>query len=250
MLLVLAARLLVGLGDVDRDEPARLERIGLVALGRARVAEHLERPLEHVEVEVRDAHVRVAVAGDELHRLDRPGAGDPDLGVGLLHRPGPRVHVPDPVVLAHPLERAGRRPGLHDEVVRLLEALAGVRRVDRERVVLGAAADDHPGDEAPAADAVDHGELLGDPGRRVVEGQRVADHGDLHPGALAGDDRRHQVRRRHRARTRSGGARSRTRRRSRAPRRRAARRGSGCRARRRCTGSNNWFGHVTHAGPS
>jgi hypothetical protein len=81
--------------------------------------------------------------------------------------------------------------------MRLLEALPGLRRVDRERVVLGAAADDHARDQAPAADHVDHGELLGDPRRRVVERQGIADDGDPDAARLAGQDRRDQVRRRH-----------------------------------------------------
>ena len=81
--------------------------------------------------------------------------------------------------------------------MRLLEPLPGVRRVDRERVVLGAAADDHPGDQAPAAQAVDDRELLGDPGRRVVERQRVADHRDFDAAGQPGHDRGHQVRGRH-----------------------------------------------------
>ena len=199
VLLVLRPCLLVGVGHVDRDEPSRLERVGRVALGVARVAEHLERALEHAQVEVRDAHVRVVVASDELHRLERAGTGDPDLGVRLLDGAGPRVHVADPEVLAHPLERAGRRPGLDDEVVRLLEPLAGVRRVDRERVVLRAAADDHAGDQASAADVVDDRELLGDARRRVVERERVADDRDLHALRLARERRRHEVGRRHQA---------------------------------------------------
>ena len=100
-------------------------------------------------------------------------------------------------MLADELERAGLGPRPDDEVVGLREALAGVGRVDRERVVLGPAADDEAGDEPPAADAVDHGELLGHAGRRVVQRQRVADDRDLHPLRLAGEDRRHQVGRRH-----------------------------------------------------
>ena len=72
-----------------------------------------------------------------------------------------------------------------------------MRRVDREGVVLRPAADDHARDQPAAADHVDHGELLGDAGRRVVERQGVADDGDLHPRGLAGEDRRDQVRRRH-----------------------------------------------------
>jgi hypothetical protein len=81
--------------------------------------------------------------------------------------------------------------------VSLLEALPGVRRVHRERVVLRAAADHHPGDQSPAADHVDHGELLGDARRRVVERQGVADDGDPDAARLPGEDRSDEVRGRH-----------------------------------------------------
>ena len=88
--------------------------------------------------------------GHELEGLERAGARDPDRGMRLLDRAGPGVDVAELVVLADELERPGLGPRLDDQVVRLGEALAGLGRVDRERVVLGPAADDHAGDEAAA----------------------------------------------------------------------------------------------------
>src|SRR6476646_5187949 len=104
----------------------------------------------------------------------------------LLHRARPGVDVADAEVLADELEGPGFRPRLDDEVVRLLEALAGIGRIDRERVVLGTASDDHAGDQAPAADHVDHGELLGDARGRVVQRKGVADDGYPNPRGLPG----------------------------------------------------------------
>ena len=121
------------------------------------------------------------MAGDELHGLERTGPGDPDLGVGLLHGPRPRVHVANAEVLADELEGPRLGPRLEYEIVGLLEALTGVGRVDGERVVLRPAADDHAGDEPTTADDVDHGELFGDARGRVVQRQGVADDGDAHP---------------------------------------------------------------------
>ncbi len=178
VLLVTPPGLGVGVGDEDRHEPSELQRIGVVPLLLARLAHHGEHALEHADVEVRDAHVGVVVLGHELQRLERPDAGDPDLGMGLLDRAGPRVHVAELVVLAGELERARLGPYLEDEVMRFGEPLAGMGRVQRERVVLGSPTHDHPGDEASTADAVDHGELLRHPCGRVVQGQGVAHHRD------------------------------------------------------------------------
>src|SRR5207244_645168 len=72
------------LGHVDRHEPAHLLGIGGVALLLARLAEEVEVPLEHAQVEVRDAHVRPVVARHELHRLERADSRDPDRRVRPL----------------------------------------------------------------------------------------------------------------------------------------------------------------------
>ncbi len=181
VLLVAPSRLGIGLGHEDRHEPSELQGIGLVALFPARVAHHGEHPLEHADVEVRDPHVGVAVLGHELQGLERSDTGDPDLGMGLLDRPGPRIHVAELVVLADELERTRLGPCPEDQVVGLGEALACVRGVQRERVVLGAPTDDHPRDEPSPADAVDHGELLRHARRGVVQRKGVAHDRDADP---------------------------------------------------------------------
>ena len=195
--LVLRPGLLVRLRHVDGLQPARLPRLVRVALPLTGLAEHAELAVEDVDVEVGDAHVRVAVAGDELHRLQGAGARDPHLRMRLLDRTGPGVHEPQLVVPADELDRPGLRPGLDDDVVGLVEPFAGVGRVDREAVVLRPATDDEPGDEPATGDVVDHGELLRHPRRRVVQRERVADDADLHPRRLAGEDGAHQVGRGH-----------------------------------------------------
>ena len=68
----------------------------------------------------------------------------------------------------------------------------GVGRVHRR-------ADREAGDEPPARDAVDHGELLGHARRRIVEGEAVAQHADRRIGGAPGQRRGDQVRRRHQA---------------------------------------------------
>jgi hypothetical protein len=194
MLLVLRPGRGVRVGDVNGGEDPALERVGLIAFRLTGLAEQLVGPVEDVEVEVGDPHVGVAPLGHELDRLEGPHAGDPHLGVGLLDGSGPGIHVADAVVLATELEGPGLRPRRHDQVMRLDEALPGFGRIDGEGVVLRPPADHEPGDETSAGDHVDHGELLRHPGGRVVEGEGVAHHGDLHPGGLAGQDGGDEIR--------------------------------------------------------
>ena len=84
--------------------------------------------------------------------------------------------------------------------MRLVVAVAQQRRV----LAVGVAgvhrrADREAGDQPPAGDAVDHGELFGDARRRVVERQRVAHDADRGVGGAARQRRGDQVGRRHQA---------------------------------------------------
>ncbi len=117
----------------------------------------------------------------------------------LLVRPRPHVHILEVIVLALEGERARLGPRLHHEVVRLLEALVRVGRVGAHRVVFGADAAHHAGDQPAAGDAVDHGVLFGDVERMLAQAERIAEDRDL--GVLGaprqrrrGNDRRgHQA---------------------------------------------------------
>ena len=148
-------------------------------------------------MKVGDSHVRVVPSGAELHRLQAARARNPDRRVRLLQRARPRIDVAHAVVLAAEGERPRSGPRLDDQIVRFVELLARIGRIDGVGVILGPAAHDHAGDQAPAADHVDHGELLGHARRRVVEGKRVADHGDANTRGLPRQDRGDQVGRGH-----------------------------------------------------
>ena len=86
-------------------------------------------------------------------------------------------------------ERAGHRPRLDDEVVRLLEALAVERRVDAGRELLLPAAADKAGDQPPLRDHVDHRQLFGQPHRVLGQRERVAEQNDLHAFGRGGEHR-------------------------------------------------------------
>ena len=117
-----------------------------------------------------------------------------------LHRARPDVDVALLVVAAVERERVRVLPGLHHQVVRLVVALAQLRRVLAVgEAVVHRRADRKAGDQPTAGDAVDHRELLGDAGRRVVQRQRVAHHADRRVGGAAGQRRGDQVGRRHQA---------------------------------------------------
>ena len=131
--------------------------------------------------------------GAPLDGVPRHHAGDPDLRVRGLVRARPRIHVAVLVVLALPAERARSRPRLDDEVVRFLEALPVERRlrVVRDALTAGAA---HPaGDQPPARDHVDLGQLFGQPQRVFPDREDVTEQDDL--GALgdARENRRFDV---------------------------------------------------------
>ena len=61
----------------------------------------------------------------------------------------------------------------------LVEAAVRLRRIDAGGMVLGADAAHEAGDQAPAADVVEHGEFLGDRQRIVEQRQGAAEHRDL-----------------------------------------------------------------------
>src|SRR5205823_14386616 len=114
----------------------------------------------------------------------------------------PRVDDAVLEVLALPTERARARPRGDDEIVRFLEALAVVRRVDVVGEVLYAATAHKPGDQPTARDAVDHRQLLGQPQRVVDDRQWRAEHqdpyafGDLGQHGTRDIDRRLHAKRR------------------------------------------------------
>ena len=117
-----------------------------------------------------------------------------------LDRARPDVDVALLVEAAVEGEGVGVGPGAQDQVVRLVVAVAQQRRV----LAVGVAgvhrrADREAGDQPSAGDHVDHGELFGHAGRRVVQRQRVAHDADRRIGGAARQRGRDQVGRRHQA---------------------------------------------------
>jgi hypothetical protein len=102
-------------------------------------------------------------------------------------------------MLALEREWAGLGPGLHDQVVRLLEALVGEERIDAGRMVFVADAAHETGDDAAARQVVEHRELFGDVNRVVHQRQRAADDGDLGLAGARDQVGRDQIWRRHQA---------------------------------------------------
>ena len=87
----------------------------------------------------------------------------------LLDRPRPDVDVAQLVVAAVESERLARRPGLDDQVMRLGVFLPGQGRdLAVAEVGVHRGADREAGHQPAAADAVEHGELLGHAHRRAV----------------------------------------------------------------------------------
>ena len=145
-----------------------------------------------------EVRVVVVVVEAEVPRLDGAAARDVDRRMRLLDRLRPAVDVAQLVVLPVEGERLVGRPRPHDEVVRLgvLVTRQG-RDLPVAEVRVHGRADREAGDEAATADAVQHGELLGDPDRRVVEGDRVADDADRRVAGAAGQPGGDEVGARH-----------------------------------------------------
>ncbi len=122
----------------------------------------------------------MVLADDEFRRAGNAGAGNPDRRMRLLDRPRPEIDHAELIVLAVPGKDLARRPGLDDQRQSLAVAFALLDRDDavRDRGV-GRQPGGKSGDEASAADAVEHRVFFGDAGRRRSRGQRRA---ELHDG--------------------------------------------------------------------
>src|SRR5687767_1804157 len=107
-----------------------------------------------------------------------PSAWKPDIWVGLLHRYDPWVDGTIMIVLALIAEWARRGPALDDQVMGLLEALKVLRGIDATMQALDSGAAHKAGDDAPAGEAIQHGNLLRH-AHRVVDGDDVAKNGNF-----------------------------------------------------------------------
>ena len=116
----------------------------------------------------------------------------------LLHRPRPEVHIALLVEAAVERKSVLFGPGAHDQVVRLVVAVAQHARVLAIREAgVHWRSDREAGDQPSARDAVDHREFFGDPGWRVVERQGVAHHAQRGIRRAARQRRGDQIGRRH-----------------------------------------------------
>ncbi len=146
--------------------------------------------------------VTVVVLDHEVPGLDAAAtAGHPDRQF-LLHRARPDIHIAKLVVLAVERERLRLAPRAQDEPARLLETLPHLDRrlsIRKDRIHRGA--EHKPGRQPSTRQAVQICILFGDPGRRIVERQRIADDHDGGVPRGRGEARGEQIgRRRHRER--------------------------------------------------
>src|SRR5262245_58129024 len=117
------------------------------------------------------------------HTFRATGAGEPDIGVGLLHRFDPGIDGTIMIVLAFVAKWPRSGPALDDQVVGLLEPLEVLRRVNAAMQALHRGAAHKARDDAPARKAIEHGDLLRH-AHRVVDGNDVTEDRDL---GLLGD---------------------------------------------------------------
>ena len=144
----------------------------------------------------------MVVLGGKIPGRKTAAAGNPDRRMRLLNRPRPYIHHRQFEVLAVPRENLGRLPRLHNEVVRLVVALALLDRRDSvAQVHVLRRPQRHPGHQAAAADAIDHRVLFGDSYRRIRRRKRRPHlhDGDVGAVSCARENRPHQVGIRHEA---------------------------------------------------
>ena len=192
-------RLLATLGHADELQEARAVGIAVLAELLHLVPEALHRREAGLVAVVREIAVDVVHLGAPAPRLDRATARDPDRRMRLvLDGARPDVDVALLVVAAVESERVLLGPGPFHEVMCFEVALAQQARV----LAIGVAgihrrADRETRDQPAARDAVDHRELFGDAGRRIVEGERIAHDAERGVGGAARQRRGDQVGRGH-----------------------------------------------------
>src|SRR5262249_42315452 len=103
---------------------------------------------------------------------------DPDRRMRLLQRPRPEVDIVELVMPAVVAERPDLGPGAQNKLVRLVIAAVRMGGVDAAGEVFGADAAPEAGEEAAAAEMIEHGEFLGHRHRiayqRQLDRQRVS----------------------------------------------------------------------------
>ena len=203
-----AVGLLAALGDADELQKAGMVRVPVLAEPVHFGPEPVHRRLPGLVAVIGQVAIDVVHLGAPAPGLDRAAARYPDRRTRLLHRARPDVDVALLVEAAVEGEGVGLGPRLDDEIVRFEVALAQHRRV----LAVGVAgvhrrADREAGDQPPARDHVDHRELFRDPGRRIVQRQRIAEDAQRRVGRAPRQRRRDQIRATASARSRSCGAR-------------------------------------------
>ncbi len=190
--------LAIGVGDADDLRERRAIGRRVLPLGGDALPEAVEELLPPDVAGEREVGVVVVEVGAEVPGLDRAAAGNVDRRVRLLDGLRPAVHVAELRVLAVEGEGLVLLPRPHDELVRLVVLVAGERRdLPVAEVRVHRRADREAGDEPPAGDHVQHGELLRHADGRVVERDRVADDADGRPRRPARQPGGDDVRRRH-----------------------------------------------------
>ena len=119
-------------------------------------------------------------------RFSRASARDDDWRMGALDRARPDVHITLLVETAVERECVRLGPGAHDQVMRLVIALAQLRRVLAVGVTgVHRRADREAGNQPAAGDAIDHREFFRDPGWGTVQRERIAHDTDRRIGGAA-----------------------------------------------------------------
>ena len=163
--------LLFGLRDVASNQVAALRRSRLVAGFLRDLVVDFPDLLALFDRQV-ERDVGIAMLRRPHDGLAAGNPGNPDPRMRLLHRQRPRIDHAQLVMLAFPAPRPRRGPGLDDQVVGFLEALAveggigvGLQRLD-------AAAAHKARYQPPFRDHVDHRQLFGQPHRIIGHRQR------------------------------------------------------------------------------
>jgi hypothetical protein len=142
----------------------------------------------------------MVVPGREVPGAKATGTRYPYRGMRLLNRPRPKVDHRELIIFSIPGEDFLGLPSLEDEVMGLVITVPVLDGRDTvAEIGVHRRAQGHPRDQSPTTDAVQHGVLFADAGRRVGSGQSRPhlDNCYVHAVGGPGHSRTHQVGTRH-----------------------------------------------------
>src|SRR5258708_36662612 len=145
----------------------------------------------------KNRHIGVFMLGSEIDCLHAGGARQPDRGMRLLNWARPDINVAIIVVLALKGKGARSRPGLGNQVMRLVHALATGGRIDTIAKIFPTSDAHKARDNASTTDDIQHRNLFSHAQWVIMQGQSIANYAYFGTFDALGKGSSHQIGRGH-----------------------------------------------------